>query len=127
MSSSRIRVSNLIHFWSAATKTRNPRDDRRGTIRFGSEVGQTGSSKFSFFSFFFFCRSLGLYGVVRVFLFNQHTGRVPQQLKLPEWWRLWRWRSLNEMTERFPYGIYSVEEMKRVESRVTRVMANDRV
>lgn len=31
------------------------------------------------------------------------------------------------MTERFPYGIYSVEEMKRVESRVTRVMANDRV
>lgn len=54
MSSSRIRVSNLIHFWSAATKTRNPRDDRRGTIRFGSEVGQTGSSKFSFFSFFFF-------------------------------------------------------------------------
>lgn len=73
--SSRIRVSNLIHFWSTATKTRNPRDDRRGTIRFGSEVGQTGSSKCSFFFLFFFCRSLGLYGVVRVFLFNQHTGK----------------------------------------------------
>lgn len=56
--SSRIRVSNLIHFWSTATKTRNPRDDRRGTIRFGSEVGQTGSSKCSFFFLFFFVARL---------------------------------------------------------------------
>lgn len=81
MSPSRIRVSNLIHFWSTATKTRNPRDDRRGTIRFGSEVGQTGSSKFSFF-FFFFRRSLGLYGVVKGVSLQSAHGKSTTAVKI---------------------------------------------